>query len=75
MKIYEFLNLEEHQRYETIWDDGVHIENYVTSSLICQLYSLGDFYVEIHYDPTTNKIIGNLPFNHGENLDKYLPEL
>jgi len=75
MKIYEFLILEAEDRYQAVWDKGVHIDTYVATKLIYQLYSLGDFYVEIHYDPATNKIVGNLPFKQGEHLEKYLPEL
>ena len=75
IKIYEFLTMEADARYITVWDDGVHLDTYVTQTLVCQLYSLGDFFVEIQYDPNTNEIIGNLPFKHGEHLEKYLPEL
>ena len=73
MKIYEYLILDEENKYQTVWDKAVHIDTFITSSIIYQLYSLGDFYVEIHYNPETNKIVGNLPFKQGEHLEKYLP--
>jgi len=75
MKIYEFLILSEPDKYQAVWDKAVHIDSYVGSKIVFQLYSLGDFYVEIHYDPNTNKIIDNLPFKDGEHLEKYLPDL
>lgn len=75
MKIYEFLILRTQERYQTVWDKGVHIDTFITNTLIYQLYSLGDFYVEIHYNSETNKIVGNLPFKQGIHLEKYLPEL
>jgi len=45
MKIYEFLNLEEHQRYETIWDDGVHLEPDQLVRLFCSSQYLINCYL------------------------------
>jgi len=73
MKIYEFLSLPEENRYEAVWDDGKHIDTKVKDGIVCQLYSINDFFVEIHYNAENNQIIGNLPFKHGEHLEKYLP--
>lgn len=73
MKIYDFLSLNEQDRYQAVWDEGTHIDTKVKSEIICQLYAINDFFVELHYNPATNKLIGNLPFKQGEHLEKYLP--
>jgi hypothetical protein len=72
MKIYEFLNLNEQDRYQAVWDTGKHIESKAKDGIIFQLYAINDFFVEIHYNAESNKIIGNLPFKQGEPLEKYL---
>jgi len=72
MKLYEFLMLDEQLQYQAVWDHGVHIDNIIFEKVNYVLYSINDFYVEVHYDVATNKIIGKLPFKNGEPLDKYL---
>lgn len=72
MKIYEFLRLDEQGRYQAIWDNGKHIDTKVKEGIIFQLYTINDFFVEIHYNAENNSIIGYLPFKQGEHLEKYL---
>lgn len=73
MKIYDFLNLKEQDRYQAVWDKGKHIDTKVKDGIVFQLYAINDFFVEIHYNAENNSIIGNLPFEQGEHLEKYLP--
>lgn len=75
MKLYEFLGLSDVLQYQAVWEQGVHIDNILFEKVHYQLYSINDFYVEVHYDATTNKIIGKLPFKNGKPLDKYLRKL
>jgi hypothetical protein len=72
MKIYDFLILEEQQQYQSVWDLGKHIDDIVLETIHHQLYAIGDFYVEIHYNVSDNKIVGKLAFKAGEPLEKYL---
>lgn len=72
MKLYEFLMLDEAEQYQAVWDKGTHIETLAQEDKICQLYAINNFYVEIHYDPLSNSIIGKNQFKQGEHLDKYL---
>lgn len=72
MKIYEFLILSDEQQYQTVWDKGTHVGTAYKNGLTCQLYSVGDFYVEVQYNPGTNKIVGKLPFKQGAHLDAYI---
>jgi len=72
MRLYEFLLLEDTQQYQAVWDQGVHVDDVIYEGLHYQLYAIGDFYVEIHYDAQSNNIVGKLPFRQGEPLEKYL---
>lgn len=72
MKLYEFLALSEQAQYQAVWDYGVHIDNIIYEKVQYQLYSINDFYVEVHYDAISNSIIGKLAFKGGEPLEKYL---
>lgn len=60
------------EQYQTVWDIGIHIDSIIFEKVHYQLYSIDDFYVEVHYDAISNKIIGKLPFKQGKPLDKYL---
>jgi len=75
MKLYEFLILSEELQYQTVWERGVHVDNIVYNRIHHQLYAINDFYVEIHYSVSDNKIIGKLAFKGGEILEKYLKPL
>lgn len=75
MKIYEFLNLKQQERYQAVWDLGKLIGTKSNDGIIFHLYAINDFFVEIHYNAYTNEIVGNLPFKQGIHLDKYLPEI
>jgi hypothetical protein len=72
MKLYDFLRLADESQYDAVWQHGVHIDNIIFEKVNYVLYSVNDFFVEVHYDVATNKIIGKLPFKSGEPLDKYL---
>lgn len=62
-------------QYQTTWDLGIPIDNIIYDKINYLLYSINDFYVEIHYDAISNAIIGKLAFKNGEPLDKYLRTL
>jgi hypothetical protein len=72
MKLYEFLALSDEFQYQAVWNQGVHIDNILFEKVNYQLYSINDFYVEVHYDAISNTIVGKLAFKGGEPLDKYL---
>lgn len=75
MTLYDFLSLPEQEQYQTVWNKGVHTHTVVHDGLICQLYTIDAFYVEIRYSQENNKIMGMTPFKEGELLEKYLKEL
>ncbi len=72
MKLYNFLSLDDDLQYQAVWDYGVHVDDVLLEGLHYQLYAINDFYVEIHYDAASNKIVGKLAFKQGEPLEKYL---
>jgi hypothetical protein len=71
MTIYQFNLLEEDQKYQTVWDLGKHIDTVIDEEKRVLLYAIDMFFVEVHYDANTNKIIDIKSFIHGHNLDKY----
>tara|TARA_B100001105_G_C22236756_1_gene376457 strand:+ start:423 stop:659 length:237 start_codon:yes stop_codon:yes gene_type:complete len=75
MKLYEFLILSDELQYQAVWERGVHVDNILYNRIHHQLYAINDFYVEIHYSVSDNKIIGKLAFKGGEVLEKYLKTL
>jgi len=75
MKLYEFLILSDELQYQGVWERGVHVDNIVYNRINHQLYTINDFFVEIHYSISDNKIIGKLAFKSGEPLEKYLNKI
>lgn len=75
MKLYEFLVLSDALQFQAVWDLGVFIDSVISGKIYYNLYSVGDFYVEVHYDAFTNAIIDKLAFRQGKHLDKYLADL
>ena len=71
MNLKEFCLLSDQDQFETVFQQGTFIENYSTSNLKFNLYSIDKFFVEIQYDPISNKIIGKKAFVDGELLNKY----
>jgi len=72
MKIYDFLILGEQEQYQSVWDQGTHIDDIIRDRIHYQLYAVGDFYVEVYYNVSDNKIVGKQAFKAGEPLEKYL---
>lgn len=75
MKICEFLSFDDTTQYNTVWEQGRHIDDIIIDKIHYQLYSINDFFVEVHYDAADNKIIGKQAFKQGQHLDKYLYKL
>ena len=71
MSLEEFCLLSNEDQFEIVFRQGIFIENYSTAQLKFNLYSIDKFFVEIQYDPISNKIIGKKAFVDGELLNKY----
>lgn len=75
MTLYEFNSLSNPDQYNTVWELGNHIETVITKEKIYLLYAINEFFVEIHYEPSTNHIVGKQSFKQGEHLEKYLKDI
>ena len=71
MTLYEFNLLEDNNKYQTTWDLGEHIDTLITKEYRINLYAIDKFFVEVYYNPKTNKIEDIQSFIHGHSLDKY----
>lgn len=60
MTLPEFQALDKTEQANAVWA-GRFVSNRVVDDHYVQLYDLDSFYVEVVYDPLTNKIITILP--------------
>jgi len=72
MTLYEFNMLKENDKYQTTWDLGKHIDTVSVDNITINLYAINMFFVEVHYDPITNKMVAIKSFKEGHNLEKYI---
>ncbi|WP_035671732.1 hypothetical protein [Flavobacterium sp. 83] len=72
MKLYEFSRLSEEEQYNTTWQIGVLVDQFIKEGIAINLYAINEFFVEVYYDQKNNKILYKKTFKHGELLDKYL---
>jgi acid phosphatase class B len=57
-----------------LWD-GVYLGVRFEDDDTIQLYSLGTFYVEVYYSPTSNEILRVQPFKSIKALEPYLTQI
>lgn len=74
MNIYEFIKLNDTDKGIAICD-GDFLSVRVTFEFRYALYSLGDFFVEVVYDPNKNKLVSFRPFRTRTLLEPYLNEI
>ena len=72
MNLYDFLRLSEEEQYNATWDIGVLVDQFFTDGIAINLYAINEFFVEVYYDQSNNKILYKKHFKQGELLDKYL---
>ncbi len=72
MNLYEFSRLSEEEQYNTTWTIGVLVDQYIKDNIAINLYAISEFFVEVYYDQSNNKILYKKHFKQGELLDKYL---
>ncbi|MFD0963238.1 hypothetical protein ACFQ1O_04360 [Pseudofulvibacter geojedonensis] len=71
MTLYEFNLLNESDQCQTVWDNGTYLDVVTQDGIKMVLYAIDKFFVEVHYDSESNKIVGLKSFKHGQILDKY----
>ncbi len=75
MGIYEFNQLPLDGREKLVWEDGTFLTNRLEQNFGLTLYSLFDFYVEVHLNNEINEIEKIRTFKSIEPLTPYLDEI
>ena len=71
MTLYEFKLLSEQEQYRILFNEGNFITYRLEPTSRFSLYALDKFFVEIEYDPGSNKIVNKISFITGEKLNLY----
>ena len=71
MNIYEFIKLNDIEKGAAIWD-GDFLAVRMANDHRYALYHLGEFFVEVQYDPKKNKLISIRPFKTRKLLEAYV---
>lgn len=72
MNLYDFTRLSEEEQFNTTWDIGIMVDQFIKDGIAINLYAINEFFVEVYYDQSNNKILYKKHFKQGELLDKYL---
>jgi hypothetical protein len=72
MNLYEFTRLSEEEQYNMTWKIGTLVDQFIKVGIAINLYAISEFFVEVYYDQSNNKILYKKHFKQGELLDKYL---
>ncbi|MDH7912089.1 hypothetical protein [Winogradskyella sp. SYSU M77433] len=75
MKLADFNKLDYNKKLFKIVDEATFLENYITSDIRINLYSLYNFYVELVYDGDNNRIEEIRSFESSMYLDKYISNI
>ena len=75
MGIYEFNLLKLEQQKKLVWSEVIFLTNRLEQNFGLTLYSLFDFYVEVHLNNETNEIEKIRTFKSIEPLTPYLDEI
>lgn len=71
MGLYEYMMLDENEQWNELWQNGTFLTHRFEPKKKFSLYALYDFFVEVHLDSITHKIVGKVHFKTGATLDKY----
>ncbi|MDJ1505214.1 hypothetical protein [Xanthocytophaga agilis] len=70
-----FSDLPLNQKAELTWQGGTFLDCHIEQDHSFSLYSLGDFYVELRYDPQANQIVDLMAFKDISRLSAYLDKI
>ncbi len=70
MTLYQFIALNEYEQAESVWQSQF-IADRRDGDLTVLLYCLGEFFVEVNYSPSLNKIMNIKPFKAMRLLEPY----
>ncbi len=72
MDLQEYNRLSQHNQYDLVFIKGGFINYYIKGEARYALYSLFNFFVEVEYNASKNKILNLIVFDDGKLLDRYL---
>ena len=72
MTLYDFNATDEYGKAESVFTQGIFIDDRREAGLNIQLYRLGNFYVEVYYDAEANRITRYRSFKALGQLAPYL---
>ena len=75
MKLYDFLRLSDEEQYNTTWEIGKLVDQYINDNIAINLYAINEFFIEVYFDRATDNILYKKTFKRGELLDKYLDRI
>jgi hypothetical protein len=75
MNLYEFSILPEEEQFNTTWEIGVLVDQFIKEGIAINLYAINEFFVEVYYDQKANKILYKKTFKQGDLLEKYLKKI
>ena len=71
MRLYKFNILDLNNKMEVVNQQGIYLDNHITTKEKFNLYAIDMFFVEVCYNTTMNKIIDIQSFKSGHLLDRY----
>ena len=74
LKLFHFLALTESEQYRILFSKGTVVAERQEKPVHKKLYSLNNFFVELHIRYGTEEILFKKVFKDGELLDRYLNE-
>jgi len=75
LKLYDFLRLSDEEQYNTTWEIGKLVDQYINDNIAINLYAINEFFIEVYFDRATDNILYKKTFKRGELLDKYLDRI
>jgi hypothetical protein len=71
MNLYQFLQLNQTEQANAVWDQGTFLGHRKDEMNDYALYEIGDFFVEVTYSNDENKILTFKPFKTMRMLEAY----
>ena len=71
MTLYNYNKLPDDDKFQVVFSEGQFLNHLIKGTKSFSLYALDKFFVEIEYNISENKIIGQTSFKTGALLDKH----
>ncbi len=72
MTLYAFNALSTNDQYRLVWEHGIFLLSRPVERSSLMLYAIGNFFVEIRYEPGSNQLSGCRSFRSTIALEPYL---